>query len=131
MLRIRYVMFIISMVGGFCWSQFSSKPGYPQYAGAWCVRKGYPIPEIFPQLNVPLQVPYNPSESLKLVLIIIIMSNFGSKYRDSMEKLEMMSSAIYWREHPDPGCHLAPAIVHPTKNISGNSHDARAETRNP
>ncbi|GKF27537.1 hypothetical protein Tco_0093879, partial [Tanacetum coccineum] len=26
-----------------------------------------------------------------------------------------------WREHPDPGCLLAPAIVHPTRNSSGNS----------
>ena len=83
-------MFMISMVGGLCWSQFSSKPVYPQYAGAWCLLKGYPKPEIFPQLNVPLQVPYNPSESLKLVLIIIIMRNFRSKYWDFMENLETM-----------------------------------------
>ncbi|GKA00952.1 RNA-directed DNA polymerase, eukaryota [Tanacetum coccineum] len=26
-----------------------------------------------------------------------------------------------WREHPDPGCLLAPAIFHPTRNSSGNS----------
>ncbi|GJU74875.1 putative RNA-directed DNA polymerase [Tanacetum coccineum] len=28
---------------------------------------------------------------------------------------------VDWREHPDPGCLLAPAIVQPTRNSSGNS----------
>ncbi|GJV43174.1 hypothetical protein Tco_1427710 [Tanacetum coccineum] len=37
------------------------------------------------------------------------------------ETVTFIKEGVDWREHPDPGCLLAPAIVQPTRNSSSNS----------
>lgn len=53
------------------------------------------------------------------------MQNLGGLH-DSLSDLPFyyfveFQKGVDWREHPDPRCLLAPAIVHSTRNNSSNS----------
>jgi hypothetical protein len=52
---------------------------------------------------------------------------FWKRYMSEQVDKDTPQKGVSWREHPNPRCLLALAIVHPTTNSSGNS-PSRAPT---